>query len=53
MKEKLYAHRIAKRAITITDVPAKYRDAVMGLLGESDRERNEKILAEETTGEVA
>lgn len=48
MREKLYAHRIEKRAITIMDVPEKYRDAVLALLGESDRERNERILAEAT-----
>ena len=46
MKEKLYAYRIEHRAITILDVPAKYREGVMALLGDFDRERQEKILAE-------
>ena len=44
MKEKLYAERIVKRKITILDVPEKYRDAVMALLPESDRERMERLL---------
>lgn len=48
MREKLYAYRIAKRAMTIMDVPEKYRDGVMALLGESDRERNLKMLAQAT-----
>lgn len=48
MREKLYAYQISKRVMTIVDVPEKYRDKVMGLLGESDRERNLAILAAST-----
>lgn len=44
MREKLYATRIAKRKITILDVPVQYRDAVMALLSESDRERMERLI---------
>ena len=45
MREKLYATRIAKRKITILDVPVEYRDAVMALLSDSDRERMERLIA--------
>lgn len=45
MREKLYASRIANRKITILDVPEKYRERVMALLGESDQRRNKEILA--------
>lgn len=48
MREKLYASRVAKRAITILDVPEELRDGVMALLGESDRMRQTRILAEST-----
>lgn len=48
MHEKMYAHRISNRKITILDVPEKYRDGVMALLDESDRERNAKLLAQST-----
>lgn len=44
MKEKLYAYSIEKRSITILDVPAKYRDGVIALLGEADRKRCAEIL---------
>lgn len=47
MKEKLYAHRISKRAITILDVPEQYRETVMGLLSESDRGRQLRLMAEQ------
>jgi hypothetical protein len=46
MKEKLYAHRIERRAITILDVPEQYREGVMALLGEFDRARQERILGQ-------
>lgn len=45
-RSKLYANRISKRVITILDVPEEYREEVMDLLGESDRKRQESILAE-------
>lgn len=44
MREKLYAARIAKRAITILDVPERYREGVMALLSDSDRERMERLI---------
>ena len=46
MREKLYAQRIAKRKITILDVPVEYRDAVMALLNDSDRARMERLINE-------
>lgn len=48
MLEKLYASRVEKRAITILDVPEKFRDAVMVLLSESERTRQTRIAAERT-----
>ena len=44
MREKLYAARIARRQITILEVPAQYRDGVMALLSDSDRERMERLI---------
>lgn len=40
-KERLYASRVAKRTITILDVPATMRQGVLAALGESDRARCE------------
>lgn len=44
MREKLYASRIHQRKITILDVPERYRDAVMALLDDVDRERMELLI---------
>ena len=44
MKEKLYARQIERRQITILDVPMKYREKVMSLLSDFDRERMEKLI---------
>lgn len=43
-KARLYATRIAKRVITILDVPEEYRDETMALLSDSDRKRQEAVM---------
>lgn len=44
MREALYARQIHRRLITILDVPQKYRDGVMALLDDADRERMERLI---------
>lgn len=47
MRAKLYANQISRRKITILDVPLDYRDKVMSLLPDLDRERMEKLIGAE------
>ena len=44
MRERLYANQISRRKITILDVPLAYRENVMNLLQDIDRERMQKLI---------
>lgn len=46
MREKMYAARIARRTMTILEVPERYREGVMELLSDSDRERQQRLMEE-------
>lgn len=46
LKAKMYAGRVARRTITILDVPEEYREMVLEELEDSERERQERMLAE-------
>lgn len=46
LKAKMYAGRVARRTITILDVPEEYRALVLEQLDDPERERQERMLEE-------